>query len=249
MPPVFKSIGQTFIELETVDSTNNYATALLHEGMAQHGTVVFAHCQTAGRGQRNKIWLGNSGENIAMSVVLQPQGFILSDLFLWSMAVACGVHRFFEQHAGNGTKVKWPNDIYWRDRKAAGILIENNIAGSTWKYAIAGIGININQDGFEGLEKKATSLKNITGKGHNTVQLARELCTHLQWAYEALKNPEFIRKYYNEQLYGLNKIVRLKKGPKIFETQIKGVTPGGQLITKNAVEELFTVGEVEWLID
>ncbi|RYZ30418.1 MAG: biotin--[acetyl-CoA-carboxylase] ligase, partial [Chitinophagaceae bacterium] len=144
-------IGDPFIELQQVESTNNYATGMVHEGMAQHGMVVFSHYQSKGKGQHNKTWLGEVGKNIAMSVVLQPPALALSQSFLISMATALGVQRFFSKYAGSETKVKWPNDLYWRDRKAGGILIENIVLGSEWKAAVIGIGVNINQTSFEGV--------------------------------------------------------------------------------------------------
>ena len=249
MLPALKSIGESFIELQRVDSTNNYATALLHEGMAQHGTVVFAHEQTKGRGQRNKTWITGSGENIAMSVVVQPIGLGVSQLFLLSIAIAVGVQKFFSRYAGDQTKVKWPNDLYWRDRKAAGILIENSLAGGEWKHAVVGIGININQNNFENLEQKAVSLKQITGKEYNVIALAKELCLDLQWACtNLLGNSQTVIDTYQQQLYKLNEVVRLKKGNRVFDTRIKGVTTNGQLITRHAIEELFDVGEVEWIL-
>ncbi len=249
MTPALKTIGQTFIELQTVDSTNNYATALLHEGMAQHGTVVFAHHQTAGRGQRSKSWFTGAANNLAMSVVVQPSGLPLSQMFLLSMATAVGVWRFFSRHAGLQTKVKWPNDLYWNDRKAGGILIENSISGTEWKYAIVGIGININEPYFVGFEDKAVSLQQITGKQYNVVTMAKSLCQYLEEAFTILNtNKGALIAEYGQQLYKKNSVVRLKKGSRVFETFIKGVNTEGQLITGQVVEELFSVGEVEWLI-
>ncbi|RYF81428.1 MAG: biotin--[acetyl-CoA-carboxylase] ligase [Chitinophagaceae bacterium] len=113
-------IGNPFLELQQVESTNNYATGAVHEGMAQHGMAVFAHHQTKGKGQHNKTWISDAGKNIAMSVVLQPPGLSLSQSFLISMATAVAVNSFFATYAGSETKVKWPNDLYWRDRKAGG---------------------------------------------------------------------------------------------------------------------------------
>ena len=141
-------IGTPFIELHTVDSTNNYAMGLVHAGMAQHGTAVFAHEQTKGRGQRNKAWVSEPGANIALSVIFQPPAFSTSQLFMISKLVATAVLNFFNSYATTDTSIKWPNDIYWRDRKAGGILIENMVNGSTWNWAVVGIGININQVNF-----------------------------------------------------------------------------------------------------
>ncbi len=242
-------IGSPFIELQQVESTNNYATGMVHEGMAQHGLAVFAHHQTRGKGQHNRSWLGEEGKNIAMSIVLQPPGFALSQSFLISMATALGVQRFFSHYAGSETKVKWPNDLYWRDRKAGGILIENIVSGSEWKAAVIGIGININQTNFEGLDTKAVSLKQITGKEYEPVGLAKEMCSHLSETYTILhKLPSQIMEEYKNHLFMINETARLKKGSRVFDARIKDVTAMGELIVQHATEERFRVGEIEWVM-
>jgi BirA family biotin operon repressor/biotin-[acetyl-CoA-carboxylase] ligase len=222
---------------------------LVHAGLAQSGTAVFAHYQTKGKGQRNKQWQGESGKNIALSVILQPVLLSLSQSFLLSMATAAGVHLFFSTIAGKETKIKWPNDLYWRDRKAGGILIENIVQGSQWKAAIVGMGININQTTFDVLATKAVSLKQITGKEHEPVMLAKELCKYLEKSYCLLeKSPSEIIQRYREQLYKRNETVRLKKGNRVFDVVVKDVSPLGELIVEHVTEERFTIGEVEWVL-
>ncbi|HVF80480.1 MAG TPA: biotin--[acetyl-CoA-carboxylase] ligase [Flavisolibacter sp.] len=241
------TIGTPFIELQRVESTNNYAIGALHAGMAQHGTAVFAHHQTAGKGQRNKQWFGEAGKNIALSVIVKPDSSSLSGSFLLSMAAAVAVQEFFTTYAGDEVKVKWPNDIYWRDRKAAGILIENIVQGTEWKAAVIGIGININQVSFEGLQTKAVSLKQITGKAHEPVVLAKELCTYLSNSLAVLKtSPLQIMTSYKSCLYKKEETVRLKKDNRVFNAVIKDVSVMGELIVHHATEERFSVGEVEW---
>lgn len=242
-------IGSPFIELHSVDSTNNYAMGIIHAGMAQHGMCVFAHEQIHGRGQRNKAWHSQKGCSITLSIILQPDGLAPSQLFLLSMAMAIATKNFFNRLAGGDTRIKWPNDIYWRDRKAAGILIENILQGNKWKYAIAGIGININQSSFEELQTKAVSLKQITGKDHTPVLLAKELCQYVDQQFNRLNTqPEAILKEYQASLYKLNETVRFKNTTRIFDAEVKKVTRAGQLVVMHAVEESFDVGEVEWLI-
>lgn len=248
MVPSFFSVGTPFIELPQVESTNNYATGLAHAGMAQSGTAVFAHHQTKGKGQRHRKWQGEPGQNIALSVILQPPGLALSQAFLLSMATAIGVHRFFTSYVGSETKVKWPNDLYWRDRKAGGILIENVVQGSEWKAAIIGIGININQTKFPTLDHKAVSLKQITGKDYSPVELAKELCTHLSQSYELMhKLPLEVKELYRQHLYKLNQQVRLKHGSRVFDAVIKEVSSLGEIVVQHATEERFGVGELEWV--
>src|SRR5687768_13782589 len=139
---------------------------LIHEGMAQHGTVVFAHEQTKGKGQRNKQWISAPNQNLMFSLITEPFGLNTSQVFLLSMSVANGVQAFFNKYAVDQVKIKWPNDLYWGDRKAGGILIENIVQGTNWKHAIIGIGININQTDF-GDFIKAVSLKMIIGKAYD----------------------------------------------------------------------------------
>lgn len=249
MTAVPQPIGSPFIELQQVDSTNNYATALMHAGMAPHGTVVFAYEQTKGRGQRNKTWFSQKNHNIAMSAVLHTTGVPVTNSFRLNMAMAVAACTFFARYAGEETKIKWPNDIFWRDRKAAGILIENSIQGNGWKYAVVGIGMNINQTHFGLLENKAVSLKQITGKNFSIIEEAKNLCRYLEEAYQAwLYAPGQVEEKYGSLLYKKEEVVKLRKGTRVFETTIKRVTPDGQLVTQNALEETFEAGEVEWVL-
>lgn len=254
------TIGQRLIILPTIDSTNNYAMGQAAAGKAPHGTVYFALEQTAGKGQRGKTWITTPGENIMMSVVIQPQALKTSQQFLLSAAIALGCYDFFKNYAGDETRIKWPNDIYWRDRKAGGILIESRLGNvhhepsihdsrlPSWLFAIAGMGININQTQFAPEALRPVSLKQITGKTYDINALARELCSSLENRYQAIHNPVQLLADYHQALYKLQQPVKLKKGNSVFETTIQGVTPTGQLITRDTLERYFDVGEVEWVI-
>lgn len=240
-------IGKPFIELSKVESTNNYAMALAHEGMAQHGTLVFTTCQTRGKGQRTKSWESEPGKNIAMSLVVDPYFLPASEAFRLSMMAAVAVHETLTGIIGEETKIKWPNDIYWRDRKAAGILIENIFQGPRWAFAVIGIGLNVNQTAFNGLQN-AVSLKQITGKEHPLRQLAERIAASVENHYQLLQaQAPIIEDTYRAQLYKRGQQVRLKKDNRIFEAEIVDVTNQGQLVTRHGVEEHFNVGDVEWV--
>ena len=121
------STGGHLTILESVDSTNNYAMAQVRTGLAKHGDGFFALAQVNGKGQRGKTWITEPGTNIILTLVMQPFPLPLAKQFTFSTAIALAVHDFFSAYAGDETFIKWPNDIYWRDRKAGGILIENII--------------------------------------------------------------------------------------------------------------------------
>lgn len=219
---------------------------LIHAGMAQHGTAVFAHEQTKGKGQRNKQWLSTANENILLSLVIKPFALRTSELFLLSMSVAIGVQNFFQSYAGVETKIKWPNDVYWRDRKAGGILIENIIRGEDWKYAVIGMGLNINQTDF-GTFNKAVSLKQVTGVTYDPMTLSKELLVFLDASFrELIIDPDKVVSEYHQHLYKWKEKVHLKKNNRVFQAIIKEVSTDGMLIVQNVKEEGFRVGEIEW---
>jgi BirA family biotin operon repressor/biotin-[acetyl-CoA-carboxylase] ligase len=244
------STSPSFIVLDTVDSTNNYAMAKVHEGLSRHGNAYFSSIQTAGKGQRAKFWETSIDVNIALSIVLEITRLNALQQFQLSVAIAIGCYDFFSSYAGDETSIKWPNDIYWRDRKAGGILIENIFHGKEWKYAVAGIGVNINQTLFDDSLKNAVSLKQITGKSFDLIALAKALHQSVLKRFNELERGEFtgLLKKYNELLFCLNRPATLKKNDVSFNTIIKGVTPQGQLITQDGIERLFDFGEVEWVL-
>ena len=238
-----------FTIIDTVDSTNNYAMAKVHAGLATHGMAWLANEQTAGKGQRGKGWDAESGKNITLSIVIQPEQLNASQQFYLIAAIALGCFEFFDSYAGGATKIKWPNDLYWRDRKAGGILIETIYHGRLWKWAVAGIGININQDKFEGNLKNPVSLKQITGINYDVATLARELHKKVMKKVDEIKNnsKENLLNNYNQQLYKLDEKIKLKKANIVFETRLKSVNSSGQLITSDTIERQFDHGDVAWV--
>ena len=242
-------IGHSFVELESVDSTNNYAMALAKAGKAGHGTLVFAYDQGAGKGQRGRTWESRPGENILLSAVLEPVAFQPAAVFGLSAAVALACHDFFIRYAGpDAVSVKWPNDLYWSDRKAGGILIENQIKGDRWLWAIAGMGININQVEFPPAARNPVSLKQITGRTFEVPALARELGACLDHRYAQWEAGEPMIESYNRVLYRRGEEVQLKKDNAVFRTRVEGVSAEGELLTRDVFERRLAFGEVEWVI-
>ncbi len=264
-PPVFSPLGIPFTELQSVDSTNNYALERVHAGLTHHGEAFFAHEQVAGKGQMGRKWTSEKGENIILSIVANPHPLLLSQQFQLSASVATGLNDFFSKYAGDESKIKWPNDLYWQDRKAGGILIESvvgnisrqNIGETTikaseesgWKWAVIGLGININQTIFPAGLQQAVSLKQITGKSFDVIALAKELSARIDYRFNQLLTTGFepIYEHYNSILYKRNEIVRLKKDNRVFDAMIKAVTPSGRLLVEHSIEEEFGFGEIEWV--
>jgi BirA family transcriptional regulator, biotin operon repressor / biotin---[acetyl-CoA-carboxylase] ligase len=264
-----RTIGNSFFELQSVDSTNNYALARIHEGLACHGECFFAHRQTKGKGQRGKSWITEDSSNILLSIILQPRFLGVFQQFQLSASIAVATLRFLSKYAGNEVSVKWPNDIFWRDRKAGGILIENIVGSNqsavssgqsaegseqpavgSWLWAVAGIGLNVNQVHFPGELHNAVSLKQTTGKTFDLIPLTKELCASVDLVYDQLRDHQFekILDEYNNHLYKNGERVKLKKNNIIFEATIRSVDHSGRLQVQHAFEESFEFGEAEWLL-
>jgi BirA family biotin operon repressor/biotin-[acetyl-CoA-carboxylase] ligase len=146
-----QTIGGRVIELDSVDSTNNYAAERLGLPEMEHGTVILAQEQTAGRGQRGRTWISAKGLDLTFSLVLRPESLKATSQFVLSKVAALALHdvvaEALKASAGLGggeVRIKWPNDILIGDRKVAGILIQNELAGERVVSSVVGIGLNVN---------------------------------------------------------------------------------------------------------
>ncbi len=236
--------------LDTTDSTNNYAMARLHEGMATHGMAWFAKEQTAGKGQRGKHWESEPGSSILLTLLLKPTAIFIQNPFYLSALVATSCTEFLTKITGEEFYIKWPNDLYWRDRKTGGILIENKYSGENWNWAAVGIGINVNQTMFNSDLNRAISLRQVADKDNfDPVVLARELHEFLLERYDSFGNKDYdpVLKKYNIELYKKGQEVKLKKDNAVFSTRVLEVNNFGQLVTQDSMQRTFDFGQVEWV--
>jgi BirA family biotin operon repressor/biotin-[acetyl-CoA-carboxylase] ligase len=242
--------SKSFVILESVDSTNNYAMGMVHSGKAEDGNAWFAMEQTNGKGRRGTEWKTEKAQNVILTIVSRTQFLKVYEQFQISVAASLGCCDFFKVYHNINLKIKWPNDLFWNDKKAGGILIENIIKGNIWEWAVIGIGININQTEFSLLKNQAVSLKQITGQTYNVIKSGKELYLAVEKRLEEIKANGFKKMLaeYNRALYRLNERVRLKKKNIIFETTITGVSEFGQLQTLDTLERKFDFDEVEWML-
>jgi BirA family biotin operon repressor/biotin-[acetyl-CoA-carboxylase] ligase len=192
----------TPIRLDEVDSTNAEAMRLLKRGKPAEGSCIVAAFQTEGRGQRSNSWDSAPAANLLSSFILYPRPFMAERPFLLSKTLALAVHKTLATLSTGHVQIKWPNDILIDGKKAAGILIENQWAGSNWQAAIAGIGINVNQTEF--ILEKATSLARQNGKLVLVDGVLKELQLQLSIEYARLCNEQeaSINEDYHHELFG-----------------------------------------------
>ena len=160
------------IILQEVTSTSDF---LKHTAAtADTGTMICAFRQTAGRGQKGNSWEAEPGKNATFSILLKNPKVAVKKQFALSEAVSLAIVDVLEQYA-TGFKIKWPNDVYYGDRKISGILIENSLAGDAIDYTVAGVGVNINQQLFTSDAPNPVSLTQITGEFYDLMAMLEQL--------------------------------------------------------------------------
>lgn len=243
-------IGDPFVILSSVESTNNHAKSLIKAGLASNGMAIFAEEQTRGRGQKNHVWESQKGQNIILTVIEEASWLSLEAQFQLSCATALACRQLFGEFAGDETSIKWPNDIFWRDRKAGGILIENVIKGNSWDKTVIGIGMNINQVVFGEMKANPVSMRQVTGKTQEVLLLAKKLCTYLDEKYNQLRTQKFdvLLEEYNQYLFRANQTGVFRNEDGVFEAKVKGVNQRGQLLLEHKKLEIVDHGRIEWIL-
>ena len=214
------------------------------------GTVIMAESQYAGRGQQNNRWHSDPGKNLTFSLLLRPTFLPVAQQFDLNRAVSLAIIDALEPILGSNLKIKWPNDIYYNDKKLGGILIENILQGSQIKNSVIGIGLNINQEVFPLDVPKAVSLKQILHRDYDLKLILSEICKNVEAIYLNLKSNRFedVRNAYMARLYWLNEAKMFKANGLIFNGKITGVKENGLLVVNNSAEASeYNQKEIEFL--
>jgi len=225
--------------VDEIDSTNS---ALLRDtDKIPSGTLLAARHQTAGRGQRGNSWKDAAEDNLTFSIMLKPgKGGIpevkAREQFVLSEAASLAV-RDLLRGEGAGVRIKWPNDIYFRDRKICGMLLENGLDADRIAFSVVGIGININQSDFSPELLNPVSLKKITGRNYNTELLLEKFADIFAEKISLSATPEgreALKADYLDGLYRLEEEASYTDctGGGVFRGRIKGITDIGRLLVE-----------------
>ncbi|HEX8024557.1 biotin--[acetyl-CoA-carboxylase] ligase [Mucilaginibacter sp.] len=245
-------VGQNLVTIKQVDSTNSFLKNLLSNSKpVPEGTVIMAEEQYAGRGQQQNTWHSEPGKNLTFSLLLKPHFLSVGDQFDLNRAASLGVYDALHPILGDQLKIKWPNDIYYGDRKLGGMLIENTIQGTQLKDSVIGIGLNINQENFPSGASNATSVKQILQKDYDLTLLLSEICKYIEVYYLKLKagQIDFVRNAYLSRLYWLNEVKNFESNDGVFNGTVKNVLPNGLLVIEdtNGRQLEFNLKELKFL--
>lgn len=239
------------IHISETNSTNNYLQSLCSKQKVEELTVVVADFQTSGRGQRGNSWESDSGKNLLFSIVIFPEFLEARRQFLISQIISLAIKEELDTYTTD-ISIKWPNDIYWKEKKICGMLIENDLMGRNISQSIAGIGININQETFHSFAPNPVSLRQITGKEFDLFEILKNIVLRIQSYYSLLKkgNTESIVCQYEMSLFRKEGMHRFKDANGEFLARIIRVEPEGRLILEDEIlnKRGYMFKEVEYLL-
>ncbi|MBQ9187134.1 MAG: biotin--[Prevotella sp.] len=229
----------TIIHIDETDSTNRWLRETDQQGQM---VCVYADYQTAGRGCAMNKWESERGKNLTFSILIHPENMAAARQFDISMAISLAICEALGLYIGD-LSIKWPNDIYWRDRKIAGILIEHTLHGNVIKDSIIGVGLNVNQRVFHSDAPNPVSLWQICEHETDRKQLLHDILH----AFQRLLGQD-IRESYLSKLYRRRGFYPYADKNGAFMAELVTVEPDGHLILcdDNGQQRRYAFKEVSY---
>ena len=221
--------GEKIIYEASCASTNSLALDLLSVQDLLEETIIITDNQFQGRGQRDNVWISEPYKNLTFSLVMYPTWLLISNAFLLNIITTTGILQALKVFVPHGLCIKWPNDIYYQEKKIGGILIENLVTKNNIRASVIGIGININQLNFNIFT--ASSLALICGYEFNLSDLLMQITSSIkrQYIYLLQEGKQTCQEIYLNHLYWLKekRIFEDKEGT--FKGIIQGIDEIGRL--------------------
>lgn len=245
------------IQLEQTDSTNRYLTSLCDErhDNVEPFTTVMADYQSAGKGQRGNSWESEAGANLTFSFVLYPSFLSAKKQFVISQIVSLGIVNVLRKYVDEGISIKWPNDIYYHDKKICGMLVEVYLEGMNLGRCVCGIGLNVNQEVFLSNAPNPVSLCKIIGRKVDRMTLLYGVMEEIQGLYSKLKEDneavgKELSKYYFQHLYRKEGYHRYKDKNGEFMAKLIQVEPDGRLLLEDddQNQRSYLFKEIQYII-
>ncbi len=222
----------------SLGSTNAALLQALADGEPVHsGDVFVTEAQTAGRGQAGRRWHATPGDNLTLSLLFRPAHLSVSGIFslteATALAVADVLRNYLPEAAAKEVRIKWPNDVYIGDRKAAGILIQNGLRGDSVQWSVIGVGLNVNERDFPAeLRDTAVALIDFVPHSLDREDVLENLLAALGERLGRLDAGGNLREEYLDVLYlsGREHEFRRNSDGRRFRATVTGVDVGGQLL-------------------
>jgi BirA family biotin operon repressor/biotin-[acetyl-CoA-carboxylase] ligase len=253
-----RTFGQNVVCTDEVGSTNTELKALARMG-APEGLLYLADKQSAGRGRlEGRKWYAPAGSSLLLSLLFRP-GDVIEPHHAPQLTMLCALAMVdaIEQQTDLRPKLKWPNDLLWKDgKKLAGILTELEFEDDQLDWTVIGIGLNVNIDfarqtnisgqggnGGTPLFQTATSLSMILGRdtGADRLPILQRFLENVERRYEALHRGVLFHREWARQLVGLGKPVTITAPDQTYEGIMVGVDERGALMLRQSDKTTATI--------
>lgn len=247
-----ESFPVPLIHLQETDSTNKYLQELCSRQCVAELTTVVADFQTSGRGQRGNSWESEAGKNLMFSFVLYPTFLEARKQFLLSQIISLAIKEELDTYVPD-VSIKWPNDIYWKDKKICGMLIENDLTGAHISRSITGAGINVNQETFYSNAPNPVSMKQITGLSCDCTRILASVMIRIERYYAMLQTGgndavSLIAARYAQSLYRKEGFHRFADAQGEFMARLLRVEQDGRFVLEDrtGAERSYLFKEVRY---
>lgn len=238
-----KPIGHRITWVDSLDSTNNEITRRLDRGpVPEHGEIIAAVEQYAGKGLSDNTWTSDPGMNLTFSFLIRPAFIKATQQFYLNIFVSLGVCQFVHDlFPEMEVRIKWPNDIYVGKQKIAGILISHAVSGTDIMHTVVGIGLNVNQTDFPAGLPNPVSMKQLAGKQFDISSVLNELNLALNHSWQNLSAARLveIRNEYESVMFGYGKWMSFRHESKVITARIKGVSEIGLLQLEDSAGDIL----------
>ena len=229
---VRRHFGHVIHRFEKLETTMLEATTLAEED-APEGTLVIAEEQTAGRGRLGRSWVSAPGVGLYFSIVLRPSMPAAQSAIL-TLAIGLGVARGIGEACGIQCDIRWPNDVLLTGKKCSGILVEMAAEDERVRYAVAGVGINVNQAAMPAeLADTATSLRIETGCEYVREVVLDMVLRNSERYYEMFleRGPKpIVSAFSRASSYARGKRVAIETGKEVIVGTTAGLDGAGVLL-------------------
>lgn len=245
---------ENLIHLTSTSSTNEYLYDLIsRDDSLTEGLVVWSDFQTSGKGQLSNVWESEEGMNLTFSMLFFPSFLPIQSQFLLSQFVSLGIVDYLSNEVGmKDVTVKWPNDIYWKNKKIAGVLIENLLMGNSISHTIVGVGLNVNQKKFLSDAPNPVSMATATRRQFNLDEELQKLVSAIKFRYLQLIKGDFssLRAQYFNALYRADNFYYYQDENGSFAAKIDSVGDDGILSLRLVDGEIrkYAFKEVSFII-
>ena len=221
------------IHLAETASTNSYAREFpLNSGVM----LITTDYQTAGRGQRGNAWESAPEKNLLFSLAIKPNNISASQQFAICELISVALCDVLAKYCTD-IRIKWPNDIYYRNHKLCGILIEHDLEGTQLSRTIIGVGLNVNQEQFVSDALNPISLSQVIGHEVDREALLEAITARFFELYQqyasAILDHTALHQRYISLLYRLNIPSTYRDSRSAFTATLRNVELGGRLILED----------------